>query len=149
MTVRANVDEATECRQCCAFCDKTVHPRGCIEMDCPFLYTYGDERSGTRYMGCLQKVFGVEIDVDLFERAERTRHGLRWREGGARAAPDVPVQRRALLRGHGRRLRLRQPALLRRRRHGSRAATAHSTCASAIDLLASSASSRSRFAISI
>jgi hypothetical protein len=81
MTLRANVDEATECRQCCAFCDKTVHPRGCIEIGCPFLYTYRDERAGAEYMGCLQKVFGVEIDVDLFEKAERTRHGF----GGVKA----------------------------------------------------------------
>jgi hypothetical protein len=81
MTVRTNVDEATECRQCCAFCDKTVHPRGCIEMNCPFLYEYRDEHSGRRYMGCIQKVFGVEIDVDLFEKAERTRLGF----GGVKA----------------------------------------------------------------
>jgi hypothetical protein len=80
MAVRT-VDEATECRQCCAFCDKVVQPRGCVEMGCPFLYTYEDERSGRRYMGCLQKVFGVEIDVDLFERAERTRYGF----GGIKA----------------------------------------------------------------
>jgi hypothetical protein len=73
---------ATECRQCCAFCDKLVHPRGCVEMGCPFLYTYEDESSGRRYMGCLQKVFGVEIDVDLFEKAERTRQGY----GGVKAA---------------------------------------------------------------
>jgi hypothetical protein len=81
MTVRANVDEATECRQCCAFCDKTIEPRGCVEMGCPFLYTYEDERSGRHYMGCLQKVFGVEIDVELFEKAERTRLGF----GGVKA----------------------------------------------------------------
>ena len=82
MTLRANVDEATECRQCCAFCDKTIEPRGCVEMNCPFLYTYEDERSGRQYMGCLQKVFGVEIDVDLFWKAERTRLGF----GGVKAA---------------------------------------------------------------
>jgi hypothetical protein len=75
---------ATECRQCCAFCDKVVNPRGCIEMGCPFLYTYEDEKSGRRYMGCLQKVFGVEIDVDMFERAERTRQGY----GGVKAVRE-------------------------------------------------------------
>jgi hypothetical protein len=75
MAVQATARQATECRQCCAFCDKTVEPRGCLEMQCPFLYTYEDDRSGRRYMGCLQKVFGVEIDVDLFEKAERTRAG--------------------------------------------------------------------------
>jgi hypothetical protein len=81
MAVRQETLGDTECRQCCTFCDKVVHPRGCLQMDCPFLYTYEDERSGRRYMGCLQKVFGVEIDVDLFERAERTRLGF----GGVKA----------------------------------------------------------------
>ena len=80
MAVRAKTKEATECRQCCAFCDKTIHPRGCIEADCPFLYTY-EEETGRRYMGCLQKVFGVEIDVDMFQKAERTRAGY----GGVKA----------------------------------------------------------------
>jgi hypothetical protein len=82
MSVRSNVDEATECRQCCAFCDRVINPAGCVAIGCPFLYTYDDERSGRRYMGCLQKVFGVEIDVDLFEKAERTRLGF----GGVKAA---------------------------------------------------------------
>ena len=52
-----------------------VLPSGCIESRCPYLYLYDDERSGRRYMGCLNKVFKVEIDVRLFEEAERTRHG--------------------------------------------------------------------------
>jgi len=81
MAVRAKTKEATECRQCCAFCDKTIHPRGCIEADCPFLYTYEDEQTGRQYMGCLQKVFGVEIDVEMFRKAERTRAGY----GGVKA----------------------------------------------------------------
>jgi hypothetical protein len=81
MAVQAKTKQATECRQCCAFCDKTIEPRGCLEMNCPFLYTYEDEGTGHRYMGCLQKVFGVEIDVDLFEKAERTRAGY----GGVKA----------------------------------------------------------------
>lgn len=41
-----------------------------------YLYAYDDERTGTRYMGCLNKVFKVEIDSRLFEEAERTRHGF-------------------------------------------------------------------------
>ena len=81
MAVRQETRDGTECRQCCSFCDKVVHPRGCVEAGCPFLYTYGDERSGRRYMGCLQKVFTVEIDVDLFQAAERTRLGF----GGVKA----------------------------------------------------------------
>jgi hypothetical protein len=84
MAVRSKTTQHTECRQCCAFCDKTIEPRGCIEMNCPFLYEYHDERSGRRYMGCIQKVFGVEIDVELFEKAERTRLGF----GGVKAVRE-------------------------------------------------------------
>jgi hypothetical protein len=61
---------AGECRQCRTFCDKLIEPRGCIEMGCPYLYSYTDELSGRRYLGCLQKVFGCEIDIDAFEAAE-------------------------------------------------------------------------------
>src|ERR687896_127442 len=57
---------AGECRQCRTFCDKLIEPRGCVEMGCPYLYSYTDELSGRRYLGCLQKVFGCEIDVEAF-----------------------------------------------------------------------------------
>lgn len=67
---------AHECRQCCSFCDRLVHPAGCIAAGCKYLYVYDDERSGRRFMGCLNKVFKVEIDSRLFEEAERTRHGF-------------------------------------------------------------------------
>jgi hypothetical protein len=68
--------ETAECRQCCAFCDRVVLPSGCLESGCPYLYLYDDEKSGRRFMGCLNKVFKVEIDVELFRQAERTRHGF-------------------------------------------------------------------------
>jgi hypothetical protein len=63
---------AGECRQCHAFCDKLVDPAGCIEMGCGFLYTYDDPLSGRRYMGCVNKVFKGEIDVEAFNAAERS-----------------------------------------------------------------------------
>jgi hypothetical protein len=66
----------SECRQCCAFCDRVLMPSGCIESGCPYLYLYDDEATGRRFMGCLNKVFRVEIDVELFREAERTRHGF-------------------------------------------------------------------------
>ncbi len=53
-----------------------VHPSGCIASDCKFLYLYDDEDTGRRFMGCMNKVFRGEIDVELFEQAERTRHGF-------------------------------------------------------------------------
>jgi hypothetical protein len=101
MTAKTQLAAATECRQCCSFCDKVVHPRGCVEMNCPYLYTYEDERSGRSFMGCLQKVFGVEIDVDLFQKAERTRLGY----GGVKAArsplPMCPFSAERSYEGHG------------------------------------------------
>jgi hypothetical protein len=70
----AKLAQAHECRQCCTFCDRVVHPAGCYESSCPYLYLYDDD-SGRRYMGCLGNVFKVEIDVEVFEGAERTRQG--------------------------------------------------------------------------
>jgi hypothetical protein len=71
----ARTEIETECRQCCSFCDRLVEPSGCIASGCRNLYLYDDERTGTRYMGCLEKVFKVEIDTELFRQAQRTRHG--------------------------------------------------------------------------
>jgi hypothetical protein len=64
-----------ECRQCCSFCDRILHPSGCIQSRCRYLYSYDDEGSGRRFMGCLNKIFKVEIDVGVFDEAQRTRHG--------------------------------------------------------------------------
>jgi hypothetical protein len=68
--------ETAECRQCCAFCDRVLLPSGCLESGCPYLYLYDDETTGRRFLGCLNKVFKVEIDLELFREAERTRHGF-------------------------------------------------------------------------
>ena len=75
---------AGECRQCGAFCDKLVNPAGCLELGCKFLYTYEDVRGGARYMGCMNKVFSAEIDLDMFLLAERTREGF----GGVKMTGD-------------------------------------------------------------
>jgi hypothetical protein len=68
---REEAAQVGECRQCQTFCDKLVEPRGCLELRCNYLYSYVDQLSGTRYMGCMKKVFKGEIDVDAFEAAER------------------------------------------------------------------------------
>ncbi|HEX2468056.1 MAG TPA: hypothetical protein VHJ54_07620 [Solirubrobacterales bacterium] len=60
-----------ECRSCRTFCDKLIEPRGCVELRCRYLYSYTDPLSGARFMGCVRKVFKAEIDVDMFEAAER------------------------------------------------------------------------------
>lgn len=76
MPQAARQEELSECRQCCSFCDRVVLPSGCLDANCPYLYLYDDEATGRRFMGCLNKVFKVEIDVELFRESERTRHGF-------------------------------------------------------------------------
>jgi hypothetical protein len=60
--------DEVECRRCEVHCDKVVHPGACVERDCPFLYAF--EEVGHTYVGCMQKVFDVEIDLDLLLEAE-------------------------------------------------------------------------------
>jgi hypothetical protein len=62
---------AGECRRCRTYCDKLIEPRDCLSMRCPYLWSYVDGPTGRRYMGCVQKVFRGEIDVAMFEQAER------------------------------------------------------------------------------
>jgi hypothetical protein len=66
--------DEVECRRCGVHCDKVVYPAACIAKGCPFLYAI--EEFGHRYVGCMQNVFDVEIDVDLLAAAERTRAGF-------------------------------------------------------------------------
>jgi hypothetical protein len=80
--------EANECRRCSTFCDRVIAPAACVAQACPFLYSYDEPRTGRRYMGCMQKVFATEIDVDMFREAERTRAGF----GTVRLA-GVPLAR--------------------------------------------------------
>jgi hypothetical protein len=68
--------ETNECRRCSAYCDRVIAPSACVAQQCPNLYAYDDPVSGRRYMGCVQKVFATEIDVDLFHAAEQTRGGF-------------------------------------------------------------------------
>ena len=55
-------------------CDKIVYPAACIDRACPFVYAY--EEFGHTYIGCMQKVYDVEIDLDLLREAERRRGGF-------------------------------------------------------------------------
>lgn len=68
--------EACECRRCLTYCDRVIAPATCVAAGCTFLYSYDDPVSGRRFMGCLQQVFATEIDVELFEQAERGRGGF-------------------------------------------------------------------------
>jgi hypothetical protein len=83
-------DRIGECRQCPSWCDKLIEPRGCVEMGCRFLYSHVDELTGRSYMGCLNKVFRVEIDIDLFREIERTRPGYGGVKMTGRPLPQCP-----------------------------------------------------------
>lgn len=63
------IQDEVECRHCAVHCEKVVYPAACLRMACPFVYAY--EAWGRTYMGCLQKVFDVELDLELLEAAER------------------------------------------------------------------------------
>ena len=62
---------AGECRRCQTYCDKLIEPSACLRMRCPYLWSYVDGPTSRRFMGCVQKVFRGEIDIKLFEEAER------------------------------------------------------------------------------
>jgi hypothetical protein len=66
-------DEA-ECRRCEVHCEKIVYPGACLERSCPFVYAY--EAFGHTYIGCMQKVYEVEIDLDLLREMESHRAGF-------------------------------------------------------------------------
>ena len=68
------VQDEVACSHCAVHCEKVVYPGTCIRMACPFVYAY--EAWGHTYMGCLQKVFEAEIDVEMLSAAERTREGF-------------------------------------------------------------------------
>jgi hypothetical protein len=63
-----------ECRRCDVHCDKVVYPSACVQRACPFLYAYEDH--GHTYIGCMQKVYAVEIDLHLLRAAESRREGF-------------------------------------------------------------------------
>ena len=73
-TLPLHPQDEVECRGCAVHCEKVVYPAACLERSCPFVYAY--EEHGRRYMGCLQKVYEAEIDVEMLTAAERTREGF-------------------------------------------------------------------------
>jgi hypothetical protein len=80
--------DEVECRRCEVHCDKVVYPGACVERACPFVYAY--EAWGHTYMGCMQKVYEVEIDLDLLRAAEARDDGF----GAVKAMrPPLPMCR--------------------------------------------------------
>jgi hypothetical protein len=107
--------DEVECRRCEVHCDKVVYPAACAENGCPFLYAY--EEFGHTYVGCMQKVFEVEIDLDCCSRRNPARR-LRRSPGDEPATAALPGGGRELLRKPDGRARLPQsrvPRAARRR----------------------------------
>ncbi len=78
--------DEVECRRCDVHCDKVVYPAACVERACFFAYAY--EAWGHTYMGCMQKVFEVEIDLDLLRAAAQRSTGF----GAVKALrPPLPI----------------------------------------------------------
>ena len=63
-----------ECRRCEVHCDKVVYPAACLSRACPFVYSY--EGWGHTYVGCMQKVYEVEIDLEMLRAAEERSPGF-------------------------------------------------------------------------
>ena len=94
----------------CTATRSSTPARACARA-CPFVYSY--EAWGHTYVGCMQKVYDVEIDLDMLRAAEAHSAGLRCDPRRPAAAADVPGRDRADLREPGRpRSRLRQPGVL-------------------------------------
>lgn len=60
--------DEVECRRCGIHCEKVVYPAACVARSCPFLYAF--EEVGRTYVGCMQRIFSVEIDLELLQEAE-------------------------------------------------------------------------------
>jgi len=79
---------STSCRLCPVRCDQVVHPSGCLASGCNRLYSY--EEDGRMYIGCLERVFAVDIDLETFREID----GSRGRFGGLRVMRDpLPICR--------------------------------------------------------
>ena len=81
--------DEVECRRCDVHCDKVVYPAACIDRACPFVYAY--EEFGHTYIGCMQKVYDVEIDVDLLQRGRGA--ARRVRRGAVACGEPLPMCR--------------------------------------------------------
>jgi hypothetical protein len=91
MSTAATALAAGSCRRCPVSCERLVEPAGCVESGCPRLYSH--ERDGRTWVGCLEGVFGVEVDLDRLRRLQRTAAGF----GALRATREpLPMCRSAV-----------------------------------------------------
>ena len=73
---------AGSCRQCPVSCERVVQPAGCVDIGCPRMYSY--ERDGRTWVGCLEGVYRVEIDLAGLRALQRIAAGF----GSLRAARE-------------------------------------------------------------
>jgi hypothetical protein len=94
----ASAADSGSCRLCRVYCDWTIDPAGCVDSACPNLYAY-DDAAGRRVVGCVERVFTTEIDLEVLARI-REAHGGRF--GPLRAARrPLPLCRSAVERAYG------------------------------------------------
>ena len=91
-----------------------VEPRGCIELGCRFVYSYVDRLDGRQYVGCMQEVFGAQVDL----AAVQEKGGFGGVKMTGTPLPHCPFTVEQAYNGEGELLRLRQPPLLRLHRRG-------------------------------
>jgi hypothetical protein len=89
-TLPLHPQDEVECRRCQVHCDKVVYPASCVDQACPFLYAFVEH--GRTYVGCMQKVFEVEIDLELLQAAERRRGGFGAVKASRRPLPMCEVE---------------------------------------------------------
>jgi hypothetical protein len=82
--------DEVECRRCEVHCDKVVYPASCVDRQCPFMYAFVER--GRTFIGCMQKVFDVEIDLELLRAAERRRGGFGAVKANRRPLPMCEVE---------------------------------------------------------
>lgn len=79
-----------------------IDPAGCIAIGCRYLYSYEDQITGGRFMGCMQKVFRAEIDMDAFDLAEAaSRAGFGGIKMTGEALPHCQFTVERAYEGHG------------------------------------------------
>ena len=103
--------DEVECRRCEVHCDKVVYPSACVARSCPFLYAY--EEFGRTYVGCMQKVYSVEIDLELLQEAEERKPGFGAVRANRKPLPMCHAEVESTYLEPGRRPRLREPRVPR------------------------------------
>jgi hypothetical protein len=65
---RSGLEDRTECRSCAVYCDRVVHPSGCLERGCPDLVAEVGI-NGRLHAACRQGIFAASIDLEQLETA--------------------------------------------------------------------------------